>query len=189
MYYLLVWRSEGPNGFHLAKINRGRVAFLLGFRGRRGFLASSHFRSLPTFLGLQPAHPSSKSASWALQISLRLRNSSVPLIRNLGQPNFLKVSPTFLKFPLGHLAFMKDSHTKRNPFSFLRKKGRSKITSSVCFAASTGAVSGPAGPLPGTELSTPASSHQRSGLCEHLCFISIYFVLPLARCVLRSQCL
>lgn len=143
MYYLLVWRSEGPNGFHLAKINRGRVAFLLGFRGRRGFLASSHFRSLPTFLGLQPAHPSSKSASWALQISLRLRNSSVPLIRNLGQPNFLKVSPTFLKFALGHLAFIERLTYQKKPVFLLTKKGEKQNNLECLFCSEHGSSEWP----------------------------------------------
>ncbi|XP_032327584.1 UPF0454 protein C12orf49 homolog isoform X3 [Camelus ferus] len=30
-----------------------------------------------------------------------------------------------------------------------------------------------------------ASSHRSFELCEHLCFVSMYFVPPLARCVLR----
>ena len=43
----------------------------------------------------------------------------------------------------------------------------------------------PQNPSLGTTLSTSASSRHGFKLCDRLCFISIYFVHPLARCVLK----
>lgn len=45
--------------------------------------------------------------------------------------------------------------------------------------------SGPLSCFPGVTLSVSASSPHNWELCEHLCFISINFVHPLATCVLK----
>lgn len=79
-------------------------------------------------------------------------------------------------------------------FLLLRKKGNGKIPRSFGFATNCSrrsvhpsSKSGPA-KLPPCELHS-AYQHQVSialnCVCEHLCFISVYFVHPLARCIVR----
>lgn len=83
----------------------------------------------------------------------------------------------------------------KNPacFHFYEKRRKVKIASSVCFAVSE-LFKGPhtpqaarmhrQTPSPGTTWSIPAATALNCA-CEHLCFISIYFVPLVARCVLR----
>lgn len=86
------------------------------------------------------------------------------------------------------------ANRKESKFLLLRKKGNGKIPLSFGFATSCyrcsvhpSSKSGPAKLLP-CELHS-AYQHQVSialnCVCEHLCFISVYFVHPLARCIVR----
>ena len=105
----------------------------------------------------------------------------------------IQVCPIFWKFALCHLTFKKHLQyyqyllTESNPkriFAFIQKKVKSK-NSVQCLLCSK---SGPTKLLP-RELHS-ASQHPAAVslncACEHLCFISIYFVHPLVRWVLRQ---
>ena len=80
-------------------------------------------------------------------------------------------------------------------FCFYKIRRKAKIAFSICFAVSRCNRGGMRpeqqewhfqAPSLGTTLSLSASSHHALNcVCEHQCFISIYFVHPLARCVLR----
>lgn len=81
-------------------------------------------------------------------------------------------------------------------FYFYKKRRKANSIQTSYVAAIVGAapnpsrVRGTSELLPGTMLSISASScHTLNCVCEHLCFISIYFVHLLARSVLRKPLL
>lgn len=113
-----------------------------------------------------------------------------------------QVSPTYQKFALYHLSSTKDLHQylfahwkkPEEDFHFYGKKTKSQNSVQCLFCCPVvyrvntcpkqqdGHCQSPS---PGTTLSISASSHHSFELYEHLCFISVYFVHPLARWVLR----
>lgn len=84
----------------------------------------------------------------------------------------------------------------RRTFAFMKKSESKNIAFCICFAVihCTGTThpsskSGPAKLLP---LKLHSACQHRTtialkGVCEHVCFVSMYFVHPLARCFLRDQ--
>ena len=89
--------------------------------------------------------------------------------------------------------FTKGKKSKED-FCFYKKRQKVKIAFSLCSAMSSyGGTEHPKqrerphqGPCPESTLNLSASSTiTLNCVCEHLCFILIYFVHPLARCVLR----
>lgn len=115
-----------------------------------------------------------------------------------GIPHFLQVRVitfNFYKRPTSVLIFTNWKRSRKN-LCFYEKRRKAKRAFGVRFAASPyrGSVhpsseSGPSKLLP-QELYS-ASQYQAiralKCVCEHLCFISIYCVHPLARCVLMYQ--
>lgn len=104
----------------------------------------------------------------------------------------------FLNLGLLHFTFMKDLQqylfllTERNSkriFTFPGKNNlKVNIVFSVCFGGGVAAAAIVAVPssFQGITLSISQSRDQSLELCcKHLCFISIYFVHPLARCIQR----
>ena len=89
--------------------------------------------------------------------------------------------------------FLLSKKVQRGFFAFIEKSWKVKIEFSVCFSVSelSGGNAYPKlqewhcqAPSPWTTCSIPAATTLHS-VCEHLCLISVYFVHPLAWCVLR----
>lgn len=100
--------------------------------------------------------------------------------------------PRFYKRPTLVIVFSNQKKSE-GEFCFYKERQKVKAAFSVCPAASLDGGSEhpkqrewhPQAPSQGTTFSISASSHQNFELHEHLCFISICFAYPLARCVLK----
>lgn len=120
-----------------------------------------------------------------------------PSDQELGAAQLFKGIPHSSKVRFRPLSFYERlTYQKKSEedFPFYEKKGEKQNNLQCLFCREHGSSEWPSRAPSGDSTRHPsvtsASSHQGSGLCEHLSFISIYFVLPLARYVLRyHQCL